>query len=158
MSPPLPVLRCSSSGARRPLLPANVAAEPRRLPGHMTAVAPRPVELWDPDWFLGDDVHRTFSELRRTDPVHWQDMPGEAGFWAVLRYADAVEVARQPERYSSWRGGIMLEDVDAQRLESTFDDGHRMDDVEFGSFFVQLVTAGNDTTKTLISSGMHQLL
>jgi cytochrome P450 len=260
----------------------------------MTTVTPRPVELWDPDWFLGDDVHRTFSELRRTDPVHWQDMPGEAGFWAVLRYADAVEVARQPERYSSWRGGIMLEDVDGERLEltrrmllvmdapqhtayrqplaphfgarvigrmeeqirdrcraileaagdrgdvdfchevaaplpaqvmgeimglppedtaqiqhwaevqlggqddevvesydgnamldmvaygmqlaaarrsgppredvtallleSTFEDGHRMDDVEFGGFFVQLVTAGNDTTKTLISSGMHQLL
>ena len=260
----------------------------------MTAVAPRPVALWDPDWFLGDDVHRTFAELRCTDPVHWQDMPGEAGFWAVLRYADAVEVARQPERYSSWRGGIMLEDVDAERLEltrrmllvmdapqhtayrqplaphfgarvigrmeeqirdrcraileaagdrgdvdfchevaaplpaqvmgeimglpaedtaqiqhwaevqlggqddevvesydgnamldmvaygmqlaatrrsgppredvtallleSTFEDGHRMDDVEFGGFFVQLVTAGNDTTKTLISSGMHQLL
>jgi cytochrome P450 len=260
----------------------------------MTAVAPRPVALWDPDWFLGGDVHRTFAELRRTDPVHWQDMPGEAGFWAVLRYADAVEVARQPERYSSWRGGIMLEDVDAERLEltrrmllvmdapqhtayrqplaphfgarvigrmeeqirdrcraileaagdrgdvdfchevaaplpaqvmgeimglpaedtariqhwaevqlggqddevvesydgnamldmvaygmqlaatrrsgppredvtallleSTFEDGHRMDDVEFGGFFVQLVTAGNDTTKTLISSGMHQLL
>src|SRR6516165_4574049 len=119
MSPPLPVLRCSSSGARRPLLPANVAADPRRLPGHMTAVAPRPVALWDPDWFLGDDVHRTFAESRRTDPMHWQDMPGEAGFWAVLRYADAVEVARQPERYSSWRGGIMLEDVDAERLELT---------------------------------------
>src|SRR5262249_38665322 len=43
-------------------------------------------------------------------------------------------------------------------LESTFEDGHRMDDAEFGGFFVQLVTAGNDTTKTLMSSGMHQLL
>jgi cytochrome P450 len=260
----------------------------------VSVVTPRPVELWDPDWFLGDDVHRTFAELRRRDPVHWQEMPGEPGFWAVLRYADAVEVARHPEQYSSWRGGIMLEDVDGERLEltrrmllvmdapqhtayrqplaphfaarvigrmegqirarcrgileaagergdvdlchdvaaplpaqvmgeimglpaadtaqiqhwaevqlggqddevvnsydgnamldmvaygmqlaagrrsgprredvtallleSTFEDGHRMDDVEFGGFFVQLVTAGNDTTKTLIAAGMHELL
>jgi cytochrome P450 len=36
--------------------------------------------------------------------------------------------------------------------------GHLMDDMEFGSFFVQLVTAGNDTTKTMLSSGIHALL
>jgi cytochrome P450 len=36
--------------------------------------------------------------------------------------------------------------------------GHLMDDIEFGSFFVQLVTAGNDTTKTMLSSGIHALL
>jgi cytochrome P450 len=36
--------------------------------------------------------------------------------------------------------------------------GHPMSDVEFGSFFVQLVTAGNDTTKTMLSSGLHALL
>jgi cytochrome P450 len=252
------------------------------------------VDLWDPDWYLGDDVYPTFAELRRTDPVHWQDMPGEPGYWAVLRYADAVDVARHPETYSSWLGSIMIEDtgpeqlelsrhmllvmdapqhtayrqplaphfgarvigrmeaqirarcgvildaageqgdldfcrdvagplpaqvmgeimglpradtariqrwaevqlsgqddevagsyagsamldmvtygmelaaqrrieprhedVTALLLESTFDDGHRMDDAEFGGFFVQLVTAGNDTTKTMMSSGMHQLV
>ena len=33
-----------------------------------------------------------------------------------------------------------------------------MSDMEFGSFFFQLVTAGNDTTRTLISSGIEQLL
>ena len=27
-----------------------------------------------------------------------------------------------------------------------------MSDVDFGSFFVQLVTAGNDTTKTMLST------
>jgi cytochrome P450 len=36
--------------------------------------------------------------------------------------------------------------------------GHLMDDFEFGSFFVQLVTAGNDTTKTMLSSGILALL
>ena len=33
-----------------------------------------------------------------------------------------------------------------------------MTDVDFGSFFVQLVTAGNDTTKTMLSSGLLALL
>lgn len=36
--------------------------------------------------------------------------------------------------------------------------GEPMSDVDFGSFFVQLVTAGNDTTKTMLSSGVLALL
>lgn len=36
--------------------------------------------------------------------------------------------------------------------------GHLMDDIEFGTFFVQLVTAGNDTTKTMLASGILTLL
>ncbi|MEY2462066.1 MAG: hypothetical protein QOH64_204, partial [Acidimicrobiaceae bacterium] len=37
-------------------------------------------------------------------------------------------------------------------------DGQAMTDVQFGSFFVQLVTAGNDTTRTMLSSGLLALL
>ena len=37
-------------------------------------------------------------------------------------------------------------------------EGHRMNDFEFGSFFVQLVTAGNDTTRTMLSNGTLALL
>jgi cytochrome P450 len=36
--------------------------------------------------------------------------------------------------------------------------GELMSDIDFGSFFVQLVTAGNDTTKTMLSSGLLELL
>ena len=250
-------------------------------------------DIYDPDWYAHHSPHETFAELRHSDPVHWQDMRGEPGAWAVLRHADVVHVSRHPEVFSSWLGGVMLEDPGpemleqtrnmlllkdpphhtayrqplaphfgarvigrmeeqirdrcraileqaAQRgevdfvhevagplpaqvigaimglpeddiptiqrwadmqisgqddevtagyegnasmemamyamalagerrtqapredvtsllLESTFEDGHRMSDVEFGSFFVQLVTAGNDTTKTMMSSGTHEL-
>jgi cytochrome P450 len=76
-------------------------------------------DLHSPDWYLGDDVHRVFAELRRTDPIHWQDMPGEPGFWAVLRHADVVYVSRHPDLFSSWLGGVMLEDPDPARLEGT---------------------------------------
>lgn len=37
-------------------------------------------------------------------------------------------------------------------------DGHLMSDVDFARFFVQLVTAGNDTTRTMLSSGTLALL
>ena len=252
------------------------------------------VDIYSPDWYLGDTVHDTFAELRRRGPVHWQDIPGQAGYWAVLRHADVVHVARHPELFSASEGGIMLEDAppaqlermrhmllamdppihtsyrkplaphfgskvistmeaqirarcrvildaaaearevefvhavagplpaqviadimglpeeDIDRiqlwaelqtgnqdeelvssyegnagadmamyaiafagrrrseprrdditsllLETTYDDGRPMSDVDFGSFFVQLVTAGNDTTKTSIASGVHELI
>ncbi len=49
------------------------------------------------------------------------------------------------------------EDLASLILAGDFGDGP-MTDVEFGSFFVQLVTAGNDTTKTMLSSGLQALL
>ena len=46
------------------------------------------------------------------------------------------------------------EDITSLLLESTLEGGEKMSDVDFGSFFVQLVTAGNDTTKTMMSTGV----
>jgi cytochrome P450 len=37
-------------------------------------------------------------------------------------------------------------------------DGHLVSEMEFASLFVQLTVAGNETTRGLISSGMHELL
>jgi cytochrome P450 len=79
--------------------------------------AAQPVDIYDPDWYLGDDVHETFARLRRDDPVHWQDIEGQAGYWAVLRHGDLVHVARHPELFSSWLGSVVLEDLDPQQLE-----------------------------------------
>ena len=55
------------------------------------------------------------------------------------------------------RNADRTDDLTSAILDADFG-GQPMSDIEFGGFFVQLVTAGNDTTKTLISSGMHQLL
>ena len=62
-------------------------------------------------------MHATFARLRRDDPVHWQDIHGQAGYWAVLRHADLVHVAPHPELFSSWQGSVVLEDLDPDRLE-----------------------------------------
>jgi cytochrome P450 len=48
-------------------------------------------------------------------------------------------------------------DLTTLLLETDFN-GTYMTDLDFGSFFVQLVTAGNDTTKTMLSSGLRALL
>jgi cytochrome P450 len=260
----------------------------------MSTVESHHIDIYDPDWYAGHSPHETFAELRRTDPVHWQEMPGEPGYWAVLRHADIVHAARHPEIFSSWLGGVILEEPGSERLEqtrhmlvvmdppqhsgyrqplaphfgarvigqmgeqirdccravfaqaaergevdfvhevagplpakiigtimglpdedtamiqrwadlqisgqddevtagyegnasyemamygaalaaqrrnqpprdditsllleSTFDGGEQMSDIDFGSFFVQLVTAGNDTTKTMMSSGTYELV
>jgi len=50
------------------------------------------------------------------------------------------------------------DDITSLLLNSTFADGQQMTDSDFGSFFVQLVTAGNDTTKTMMSSGTYELV
>lgn len=49
------------------------------------------------------------------------------------------------------------EDLASLILAGNFGDGP-MSEIEFGSFFVQLVVAGNDTTKTMLSSGLLALL
>jgi cytochrome P450 len=49
------------------------------------------------------------------------------------------------------------EDLTSLILARDFGHGP-MTDVDFGAFFVQLVTAGNDTTKTMLSSGVLALV
>ena len=74
------------------------------------------LDLADPDTFEGGPPHDLLAELRRTSPVYWNDT-ASGGFWAVLRHADVEAVARQPQLFSSERGGVVLEDLPADRLE-----------------------------------------
>jgi cytochrome P450 len=72
--------------------------------------------IYDPDLYLDGPPHELFEELRRTNPVVWQDIPGQPGYWAVLRHADVMAVARQPEVFSASLGGVVLEDLEAEQL------------------------------------------
>jgi cytochrome P450 len=77
------------------------------------------VDLYDPDTYIAGPPHEALTELRRTDPVHWQEMPGEPGYWAVLTHPDVVHVARNPMVFSCEAGGVVLEDLDTERLLRT---------------------------------------
>jgi cytochrome P450 len=258
-----------------------------------TALDTSGFDIYSPDGYVDAAPHEVFERLRREQPVYFQDMPGEPGYWAVLKHADVVHVAKHPVLFSASEGGVVLEYLAPERLammrdmvlamdpprhvefrhnlvphfkarviaqlephireicRSIFEgvdgevdfvhdvcalvpsqvvgelvgipredwpqihswsemntssqdpdvaagayepdmsatismamyaielaqqrrldpqddlvtlmlaaevDGAPMTDIQFGSFFVQLVTAGNDTTKTMLSSGLHALL
>jgi len=76
------------------------------------------------------------------------DSAGEA---AVEMAMYAIDFAGQR------RAQEPLDDLTSLILGASFGDA-AMSDVDFGSFFTQLVTAGNDTTKTMLSSGLLALL
>jgi cytochrome P450 len=75
------------------------------------------VDIYSPDAYVDGPPHEVFADLRRRSPVHWQEMEGEPGYWAVLRHADVVHVAREPNLFSASEGGVVLEDLEPEMLE-----------------------------------------
>ena len=74
------------------------------------------VDLYSPAAYVDGPPHATFAELRRTTPVYWQDIPGQPGYWAVLKHADVIHVSREARLFSASEGGIMLEDAHPEQL------------------------------------------
>jgi cytochrome P450 len=74
------------------------------------------VDIFNPDAYVHGPPHTLFAELRHRAPVFWQqrsDAVGEPGYWAILKYADVVEVSRRPEVFSASEGGVTLDTVEA---------------------------------------------
>jgi cytochrome P450 len=70
------------------------------------------VDIFSPDAYVDGPPHSVFEELRRTQPVYWQqrtDSAEEAGYWAVLKHADVSAVSRQPKLFSANARGVTLE-------------------------------------------------
>jgi cytochrome P450 len=83
-----------------------------------TVATAAPIDLYAPETYLDAPPHELFAELRRTQPVYWQDIPGQPGYWAALRHGDVVTVARNPLLYSASEGGVVLEDLEGEQLEN----------------------------------------
>jgi cytochrome P450 len=75
------------------------------------------LDLYDPDSYVGAPPHAVLAELRRSQPVYFQEMSGEPGYWAVLKHADVVHVAREPNLFSASEGGVMLENLEPAQLD-----------------------------------------
>jgi len=43
--------------------------------------------------------HAAWKRLREESPIHWFDVPGGVGFWAVTRREDIVWLSKQPDRF-----------------------------------------------------------
>jgi cholest-4-en-3-one 26-monooxygenase len=60
--------------------------------------------------------HEAFELLRREAPVFWHPEPDGRGFWALTRHANVVSVSRDPETFSSERGGTFVGDLTEEAL------------------------------------------
>lgn len=64
------------------------------------ASLPSTLDVIGPDTFaLHGYPHAAWKRLRQEAPIHWFDLPGGVGFWAVTRRADIVWISKQPTRF-----------------------------------------------------------
>lgn len=71
------------------------------------------------------DRERVFSELRSQRPITWHqpaddalfEDPNDQGFWAVVRYADVVEVTKRPADFISGEG-IVFDSMPQELLDA----------------------------------------
>ena len=64
------------------------------------AELPSTLEVIGPDTFADHGYpHAAWKRLRQEAPIHWFDLPGGVGFWAVTKRADVVWISKQPKRF-----------------------------------------------------------
>jgi len=115
---------------------------PSQVVGELMGI---PVEDWP-------RIHR-WSEMNSGG----QDSEIASAYAADAAMSATVEMAMYAIELAGRRRAEPAEDLTTLVLSMEVD-GEPMTDIQFGSFFVQLVTAGNDTTRTMLSSGLHALL
>jgi cytochrome P450 len=94
-------------------------------------------------------IHRWAEQSTSGQDPDYADVDASNGSVEMAMYAISFAAKRRAEEPRA--------DLTSVILASDFGDGP-MSDIDFGSFFTQLVVAGNDTTKTMLSSGLLALL
>ncbi|WP_408590171.1 cytochrome P450 [Novosphingobium sp.] len=83
-------------------------------------------DLGDPSLYVQGMPYDLFAELRRMGPVHW-NAPAEdrGGFWAVLGFAEIMEVSKRSNLFSSAHenGGHRIFDENEAGLAGSGDSG-----------------------------------
>jgi cytochrome P450 len=77
------------------------------------------IDLLSVALFAHGQPHDQFRWLRANDPVYRHEEANGSGFWAVTRHEDVCTVSRDPKTYSSYAGGIALEDMDPNGLAAS---------------------------------------
>jgi cholest-4-en-3-one 26-monooxygenase len=63
---------------------------------------PATLDVIGPDTFARHGYpHAAWKQLREEAPVHWFDLPGGVGFWAIVKRDDIVRISKQPERFQN---------------------------------------------------------
>ena len=71
--------------------------------------------LTDPGFFVDQDPHPLWQQLRREDPVHWTEGLIR-GFWSVTRYDDIIAVFREPNLFTSTRGLVLPSSTEMEQI------------------------------------------
>lgn len=79
-------------------------------------MTPAIVDLSSPDSFAEGAPHALFRRLRREAPVSFHPEPVGPGFWVVTRHQDVCAVSKNPQVFSSARGGTNIPDLDPESL------------------------------------------
>ncbi|HVA61127.1 MAG TPA: cytochrome P450 [Mycobacteriales bacterium] len=78
------------------------------------------IDVYDPDQYVQGVPHDKFRRLRTEAPVYHHDDPQQpAGYWALTRHADVVYVSRNPELFSSYERGALMNEFTGQHLDNT---------------------------------------
>lgn len=69
------------------------------------------LDLIDPRSYATQGVpHDVWTRLRRESPVHRCEPSGYESFWAITKHADICEISKQPDRFLSSRGIVIMND------------------------------------------------
>jgi cytochrome P450 len=98
----------------------------------VSASAGPALDLYDPDAYVEAPPYARFAELRRRDPVCWQELPDGGGAWWLLRHDDVQAASADPDTFSAARGGIVIEDLPEESLRMVRSQLLAMDPPEHG--------------------------
>ena len=70
------------------------------------------VDLKAADTYANGHPWDADARLRNESPVAWHPESDGPGVWALSKWADVRTVSRQPQRFSSYRRGVMMEEID----------------------------------------------
>ena len=74
---------------------------------------PADFDFLDPDVNLAGLPVDELAELRKSEPIHWVNVPDgcggfeDNGYWIVTKHADVKEVSRRSDVFSSWQNGAI---------------------------------------------------
>jgi cytochrome P450 len=70
-------------------------------------IDPDSVDMVDPAWQSEGNPHAVWQSMRRHNPVHWQRVDGDLGFWSITKFDDAERVLRESALFTSERGTLL---------------------------------------------------
>ena len=75
------------------------------------------VNIYDPAQYASAVPHDKFTRLRASSPIFFQEESNGPGYWAVMKHADISYISKNPQLFSSAKGGINIPDAEPEDLE-----------------------------------------